>query len=89
MALGADRRDVSRMVVRQGLRMTFAGVALGIPAAVFATRLMSSLLYGVESVDPWTFTVVSVFLVMIATLASYFPARRAAWLSPVESLHYQ
>jgi len=89
MALGADRGDVSRMVVRQGLRMTVAGVALGIPAAVFATRLMSSLLYGVESVDPWTFACVPLFLLTIATLASYLPARRAASVSPVESLRYQ
>jgi predicted permease len=89
MALGADRRDVSGMVVRQGLRMTVAGVVLGIGGALLATRLISALLFGVESADPWTFALVPLFLVSIATLASYVPARRAASLSPVESLRHQ
>ena len=89
MALGADRRAVSRMVVLQGLRMTLAGAVLGTGAALLSTRLMSALLYGVESVDPWTFASVPPFLVGVATLASYLPARRAASVSPVESLRYQ
>jgi ABC-type antimicrobial peptide transport system permease subunit len=89
MALGADRRDVSGMVVRQGLRMTVAGVVLGIGGALLATRLISALLFGVESADPWTFASVPLFLTGIATLASYLPARRAASVSPVESLRHQ
>ncbi len=89
MALGADRKTVSRMVVLQGLKMTLAGVVLGTGAALFSTRLMSALLYGVESADPWSFASVPLFLVSIATLATYLPARRAASLSPVESLRYQ
>jgi predicted permease len=89
MALGASGRAVRRMVVRQGLRMTIAGVVLGIAAAAFATRLMSAVLFGVESLDPWTFVSVPLFLLAAATLASYVPARRAASLSPVESLRYR
>jgi predicted permease len=89
MALGAEAGAVRRMVIRQGLRMTLAGVVLGIAAAAFATRLMSSVLFGVESLDPWTFVIVPLLLLAVATLASYVPARRAASLSPVESLRYR
>jgi predicted permease len=89
MALGAEGRAVSGMVVRQGLRMTLAGVIMGVAAAAFATRLMSAILFGVESLDPWTFVSVPLFLLAVATLASYVPARRAASLSPVESLRYR
>lgn len=88
IALGAARSDVTRMVVRQGLTMTLLGVALGMLVAVAATRLMTSLLFGVDSTDPATFASVSAFLAAIATLASYLPARRAAAIEPIQALHY-
>ena len=88
IALGAARSDVSRMVVRQGLTLTLVGVGLGIAGALAATRLMSALLFGVSPSDPPTFVSVAVFLVGVATLASYIPARRAAGIEPVKALAY-
>jgi predicted permease len=88
MALGAARGDVARMVVRQGLAMTLFGVVLGVLGALAATRSMSALLYGVAPTDPATFVSVGAFLLVIATLASYLPARRAAGIEPVRALHY-
>ncbi|HSF18227.1 MAG TPA: ABC transporter permease [Vicinamibacteria bacterium] len=89
IALGASRRDVSRMVVRQGVSLAFLGVVLGVVGALFVTRLMASLLYGVSATDFSTFVTVSSFLVALATLASYLPARRAANIEPVRALHYE
>lgn len=86
MALGARRTDVSRMVLRNGLALTFVGVAVGLVAAAALTRLMSTLLFGVSPVDPITFGVVSGVLAIVALTASYLPARRAAGVDPIESL---
>ena len=69
MALGADRRDVSRMVLRQGMILAGIGVAVGLVAAVGLTRLMSSLVYGVEATDPVTFGVVTALLTAVALVA--------------------
>ena len=85
MALGADRSGVSRMVVAQGMRIA----ALGVSLALVATRLMTALLFGVGSHDPATFAVLSLFLLGVAALASYIPARRAASVSPVRALRYE
>ena len=89
MALGAERSGVSRMVVAQGMRIAAIGVALGVLGALAATRLMTALLFGVESHDPATFAGLSLFLLAVAALASYIPARRAASVSPVQALHYE
>ncbi len=89
MALGADRRDVSRMVLRQGLILAVVGVAVGLVAAVGLTRLMSSLLYGVEATDPVTFGVVAVMLTAVALVASYLPALRASRIDPLEALRFE
>ena len=86
MALGADRRDVSWMVLRQGMILTSIGVVVGLVAAVGLTRLMSSLLYGVEATDPVTFGVVVAVLVAVALIASYLPALRASRTDPLEAL---
>ena len=89
MALGADRRDVSRMVLRQGMILAGIGVVVGLVAAVGLTRLMSSLLYGVEPTDPVTLGVVAALLTAVALVASYLPALRASRTDPLEALRFE
>ncbi len=89
MALGANRRDVSRMVLRQGMILAGIGVAVGLVAAVGLTRLISSWLYGVEATDPVTFGVVAALLTAVAFVASYLPALRASRTDPLEALRFE
>lgn len=89
MALGAGRREVSGMVVRQGMTLAGTGVGLGLLGAFGLTRLMTSLLYGVEAVDLPTFGLVTLTLGMVAMLASWLPAHRAAALDPAETLRQE
>ena len=86
MALGAQQPTVTGMFVRHGLLLTGVGVACGLVAAVLLMRLMSSLLFNVNPVDPATYAVVSLGLVATAWLASYLPSRRAATIDPVDAL---
>jgi predicted permease len=86
MALGAQNQELTRMFVRHALGLAGVGVVCGLAAAPALTRLMSSLLFGVKSVDPATYAAVSLGLIATAALASYLPARRAAGVNPVESL---
>jgi len=85
-ALGARASDVERRIVRQGVVLAGIGVAIGLGAAAGVTRLMASLLYDVQSVDPLTYAAVAAGLIGIAALASYVPARRARGVNPAESL---
>jgi predicted permease len=86
LALGAEQRVVRRQFVRQGIGLTVVGIAIGIAAAAVVTRLMTSLLYGVDPLDPLTYAAVAVGLIAIAALASFVPAQRASAVDPAESL---
>lgn len=86
MALGARAADVLQMMLREGLRLIVPGVVVGLLLAAAATRLMRSFLLGVSPLDPGTYLVVPMGLVVVALLASYLPARRAAAAEPVSVL---
>jgi ABC-type antimicrobial peptide transport system permease subunit len=86
MALGATAAVVRRQVVSQGAKVVAVGVVLGVGAAVASTRLLGTLLFGVEAVDPTVFAAMSVTMIGIGVLASYMPARRASSVDPIEAL---
>jgi putative ABC transport system permease protein len=89
MALGAQRRDVLKLAVGQGLRLVAVGVAVGLAGALALSRVMTSLLYGVSATDPATLATISLVLVAVALLASYIPARRATKVDPLIALRYE
>jgi putative ABC transport system permease protein len=89
IALGAQARDVLRLVVGQGLKLALIGIGLGLLGAYAVTRLMQSLLFGVSATDPATFAVIAALLAVVALLASYIPARRATRVDPMVSLRYE
>jgi putative ABC transport system permease protein len=89
MALGAQRSDVLKMTVGQGLRLVLTGMAIGLAAAFVLTRVMATLLFGVSPTDPFTFVTISIVLVSVAVLASYVPALRATRVDPMFALRYE
>jgi ABC-type antimicrobial peptide transport system permease subunit len=89
MALGAQRFDVRRMVVREGLVLTGIGIVLGLSVALALSRMMSSLLFGVGAMDPMTYGAVAVGLGAVAVAASYLPASRASRLDPAVTLRQE
>jgi ABC-type antimicrobial peptide transport system permease subunit len=89
LALGADRRAILAMVVKNGTLLASTGALIGLVAALLLTRLMASLLYGVGPTDPLTFVCVPIALIVVAMIASYVPALRAAKVDPMVALRYE
>src|SRR5262245_10702082 len=89
MALGAQLRDVLKLVLSAGILLVAAGIALGLLGAFLATRVLSSLLLGVGATDPFTFLAVAILLLVVALLACYVPARRATKVDPLVALRYE
>jgi ABC-type antimicrobial peptide transport system permease subunit len=89
IALGATRREILRLVMGEGLRLTLAGAVAGIVAALGLTRLISGLLYGIRAQDPATFIVLPLLLTGTALLAAYLPARRATKVDPIIALRHE
>jgi len=89
IALGANRSDILKLVLGQGLRISLVGLAVGLAIALAVTRAIATMLYGVRPTDPTTFAGVSLLLMAAALLASYLPARRAAKVEPVVALRYE
>lgn len=89
MALGCQRRDILRIIVGQGARLTILGAAIGTAFALIATQWVASLLYGVTARDPLTFVAVIVLLALVSGAASYIPARRASRVDPMVALRYE
>ncbi|HUJ31756.1 MAG TPA: ABC transporter permease [Candidatus Acidoferrum sp.] len=88
IALGAQRRDVLRLVLGDGAKLACFGIAIGIAGAIALTRLMTSLLFEVKPTDPETFAVVTILLANVALVACYVPARRAMRVDPIVALRY-
>ena len=78
-----------KLVVKQGLRLTLIGIIIGLTLAIAVTRLIASLLYGVTATDPATFAVVALFLIVVALLACYLPARKATIIDPMTALRHE
>jgi predicted permease len=89
LALGAERRTIQQMVLRQGLRLALAGAAVGLVCALIVSHLMAGLLYGVRPTDPLTFVGVALLLIGVALLACYIPARRAIRVDPLVALRHE
>jgi ABC-type antimicrobial peptide transport system permease subunit len=89
MALGAQRSDVLRLVVRQGMLLCSIGVLLGLGASFALTRLMKSLLFGVSTTDPAILIIISLVLTVVALIACYVPARRAMKVDPLAAVRHE
>jgi len=89
MAIGAQPRDVFKMILGQGMMLTIIGMVAGLLGAFALTRLMATMLFSVKPTDPITFTTVAVLLLLIALIACYIPGRRATKVDPVNSLRYE
>ncbi|HEX9002753.1 MAG TPA: FtsX-like permease family protein, partial [Blastocatellia bacterium] len=89
VALGAQARDVLKLVVGQGMKLTILGVLFGLAASFALTRLMTDLLFGINPGDPLTFAGIALLLSLVALLACYLPARRAMKVDPMIALRYE
>jgi putative ABC transport system permease protein len=86
MALGAQRQDVRKLILKQGMVSALAGVGVGLAASLALTQIMKSLLFGVSATDPLTFASIALLLTLAALLACYVPARRATKVDPIVAL---
>jgi len=86
VALGADKREIFRLIIGAGMRLALTGVAIGVPSALALTRLMGGMLSGLSSADPMTYIAVVGMVMILALLASYLPARRATHVDPIIAL---
>jgi ABC-type lipoprotein release transport system permease subunit len=89
MALGARRSEIARLVVGEGLALALVGIGSGVLGALWLTRYLTGMLYGVRAADPLTFVAVPAVLLVVAAIAAYLPARRAARVSPVSALRIE
>ncbi|HVA16749.1 MAG TPA: ABC transporter permease [Candidatus Dormibacteraeota bacterium] len=89
VALGAQRKDIFGLVVTRGMALIVAGIVLGIAAALAVTRILATMLFGVQPTDPFTYTAVALLLAGAGLAACYFPARRAMRVDPMEALRYE
>jgi putative ABC transport system permease protein len=89
VALGAQGRDVLKLVIRQGLILVMVGMVIGLGGALALTRILSSLLYGISASDPLTFVGVAALLALVALLACWIPARRATKVDPMIALRHE
>jgi ABC-type antimicrobial peptide transport system permease subunit len=89
MALGSSRGDVLKLMLSQGLKLAGLGVVIGLALAYLLTRFLASLLFSVKAGDPWTLAAVAAILSLVALIATFIPARRAAATDPGQALHYQ
>jgi putative ABC transport system permease protein len=89
MALGAKRSDVRRLIMGQALLLSLTGVVIGLAGAFVLSRLMTNLLYGIDSLDVSTFITIPLVLIGVTTIASYLPARRATRIAPTTALRFE
>ncbi len=89
MAIGAERSSIVRMVLREALLLAFVGIVIGIPLTLAASRLVSSMLFGLKATDPFTLAAATLLMIAVAALAGYLPARRAAKVDPMVALRYE
>ena len=89
MALGAQRNDILKLLIREGMLLTLIGLIAGLAAAIGLTRFLSTLLYNVSGLDLMTYVLMALLLAGVALLASFFPAREATRIDPIKALSYE